>query len=425
MKIMEDSLQQSGYLFIFLVIIVNLFEIFLEFLNLRNLSIKNLEKIKEIFPIDNPISLIKYQKSKIALQMVKGIVEILVFFYLFSTNIIQSISTEIYKLHTFEFLKSFMLFVSFYTIFKVIELPFVIIDTFYIEKIFGFSKITKKLFLKDIFLQTIIGLVILFLILFAITTFIHLTGAFWWIYASFFIILLNFFILYIYPIFIAPLFNKFTSLSDAELESKIKEILEKTGFFLENVFVMDASKRSTHSNAFFTGFGKKKRLVLFDTFLQNHNHPEIISVLCHELGHFKHKHIFKMFLFNAGAIILAMFISAKLLQLNYIYFMFGFKNSLYNGLFIVFTIFLPIGSIILKLIFMPISRANEYQADEFAINLTKDPETFKNTLIKLYKDNLSNPIPHPLYVFFNYSHPPLIERIKHILKYSEKVISKT
>jgi STE24 endopeptidase len=413
-------LHQSGYLFIFLVIIVNLFGIFLDFLNLRNIDINSLEKIKDIYPVEKPISIIKYQKFKMAMQIVKGVIEILVFFYLFSINIIQTISLNIYKIQTFEFLKAFLLFVSFYAIFKVIEIPFVVFDTFYVEKIFEFNKTTKTLFIKDMLLQISIGLAILFVILFAIVSFINIAGFFWWVWASCFIILLNLFILYVYPIFIAPLFNKFTPLSDAELESKIKETLEQTGFSLENVFVMDASKRSTHSNAYFTGLGKKKRLVLFDTFLQNHTHSEIISVLSHELGHFKHNHIFKMFFLNNVIIILAMFITSQLLQLNAIYKIFGFENSLYNGIFIIFTIFLPLGSLILNLIFMPISRMNEYQADEFAIDLTKDPETFKNTLIKLYKDNLSNPVPHPLYVFFNYSHPPLIERIKHISYYSGK-----
>lgn len=413
-------MQQIGYMFIFLVITVNLFGIFLDFLNLRAIDINSLEKIKDIYPIEKPISTMKYQKFKMAMQIVKGVIEILVFFYLFSLNIIQTISLDIFRIQTFEFLKAFLLFVSFYAIFKVIEIPFAIFDTFYVEKIFEFNKTTKTLFVKDMFLQIVIGLVILFVILFAIVSFINITGIFWWIWASCFIILLNLFILYIYPIFIAPLFNKFTPLSDPELESKIKETLEKTGFSLENVFVMDASKRSTHSNAYFTGFGKKKRLVLFDTFLQNHTHSEIISVLSHELGHFKHNHIFKMFFLNDLIIILAMFITGQLLQLNIIYKMFGFEDSLYNGIFIIFTIFLPLGSLILNLIFMPISRMNEYQADEFAIQLTKDPETFKNTLIKLHKDNLSNPVPHPLYVFFNYSHPPLIERVKHILSYSAK-----
>jgi STE24 endopeptidase len=320
-------LQQSGYLFIFLVIIVNLFGIFLDFLNLRNIDINSLEKIKDIYPVEKPISIIKYQKFKMAMQIVKGVIEILVFFYLFSINIIQTISLYIYKIQTFEFLKAFLLFVSFYAIFKVIEIPFVVFDTFYVEKIFEFNKTTKTLFIKDMLLQISIGLAILFVILFAIVSFINIAGFFWWVWASCFIILLNLFILYVYPIFIAPMFNKFTPLSDAELESKIKETLEQTGFSLENVFVMDASKRSTHSNAYFTGLGKKKRLVLFDTFLQNHTHSEIISVLSHELGHFKHNHIFKMFFLNNVIIILAMFITSQLLQLNAIYKMFGFENS--------------------------------------------------------------------------------------------------
>ncbi|AWB10756.1 STE24 endopeptidase [Thermodesulfobium acidiphilum] len=417
-------MQQTGYIFIFLVIIVNLFGVFLEFLNLKNININNLEKIKKIFPVENPVLLIKYQKSKIATQIIKGTIEILIFFYLFALNIIQSISAEIYKFQTFEFVKAFLLFISFYAIFKVVDLPFVIIDTFYIEKFFGFSKITKRLFLKDMCLQTILGIILLFVISFIIINFIYISGPIWWILSSCFLILLSFLILYIYPIFIAPMFNKFTPLSDIELESKIKDILEKTGFSLENVFIMDASKRSTHSNAYFTGFGKKKRLVLFDTFLKNHNHSEIISVLSHELGHFKHNHIFKMFLLNALVIILAMFISEKLLQMNCISNIFGFNNSLYNKIFIIFTIFLPLGNIIFNLIFMPLLRLNEYQADEFAIKLTMDPETFKNTLIKLYKDNLSNPIPHPLYVFFNYSHPPLVDRIRHIFNFYDRYKAK-
>ena len=171
-------MQQAGYMFIFLVIIVNLFGIFLDFLNLRNINTNSLEKVKDIYPVEKPISTIKYQKFKMAIQIVKGVIEILVFFYLFSINIIQTISLDIYKVQTFEFIKAFLLFVSFYAIFKVIEIPFAIFDTFYIEKIFEFNKTTKKLFIKDMILQLAIGLFILFVILFAIVSFINIAGFF-------------------------------------------------------------------------------------------------------------------------------------------------------------------------------------------------------------------------------------------------------
>jgi STE24 endopeptidase len=294
----------------------------------------------------------------------------------------------------------------------ILFLPFNIYDTFVIEERFGFNKTTPKTFVLDL-LKTL-GLSVLLggIVLSGVLAFFQYTGdnAWWycWIGVSVFMLAMQ----YIAPTWIMPLFNKYEPLEDGELRNAIFSYAGKIKFSLNNVFVMDGSRRSAKSNAYFTGFGKHKRIVLFDTLIEKHSVPELVGVLAHEMGHFKKKHILKMtalgivqmgFLFY----LLSFFISFdKLFEAFYVD-----QPSVYAGLIFFGMLYTPLDFFI-GFFSQMISRKNEYEADRFASETTKDPMSMIHALKKLSAHNLSNLTPHPFYVLLNYSHPPVLNRVK-------------
>jgi STE24 endopeptidase len=225
---------------------------------------------------------------------------------------------------------------------------------------------------------------------------------------------------YLYPVVIAPLFNKFDPIEDEDLKTRIKNLMDHTGFRFGGLFKMDASVRSRHTNAYFTGIGKTKRIVLFDTLLNTHTHEEIASVLAHELGHMKKGHIRKQLIASILLSLVGFYLTSLVIAWPLLYDTFGFPQIVpFAGLFLMslaakpFAFFLtPIGSMI--------SRRFERQADKFAYELTGTARPMIEALKRLAKDNLSNLHPHPLYAWFYYSHPPLVERVETLEK-AEKI----
>lgn len=312
-----------------------------------------------------------------------------------------------------EWMRAMIFFLGYQILFSIIDLPFTLYNTFVVERKFGFNKMTIPLFIRDTIIGAFISVVILGIIFFVLTFLIDEAGSLWWFYSALFISAFSFIMSYLYPTFIAPLFNKFKTLENDNLKASIMEMSKKADFPLVNIFQMDASKRSTHSNAYFTGFGKKKRIVLFDTLIEKHSPDEIVSILAHEIGHFKLGHIKIMMAVSVISIFTIFYICGQLINQPFIYNSLGFEQSIFIGLFIISLILSPAG-FILKPISSLFSRKHEFEADAFAIKQTEDAELMKNTLIKLHGDNLSNPLPHDILVFFHYSHPPLLQRIERI-----------
>jgi STE24 endopeptidase len=402
-----------GFIILAILFLIDLFEIFLNILNIKqlnNMTRKPTEKLLSIYGENNLKKSLDYQKEKTKLSIYNNIFNIPVFYGIFLTGILANYLNFINNNFSGDVLKGILFFISFILFTFFTNLPFSLYDTFVIEKKYNFSKITFKLFIRDTILGGIVSFVLVSILAASVISFIKFTGNLWWIYASVFTVLFSLFLTYIYPSFIAPLFNKFQPLEEGELKDKIFEISQKADFSLENVYKMDASKRTTHSNAYFTGIGKKKRIVLFDTLLKKHSAKEIISILAHELGHFKLGHIKKM-LFLSSIIITAGFFGANtIINQNFIYTAFSFPKSVYIGLFICTILFSPVNFIIQPFL-SALSRKHEFEADKFGVKLTNDIDTFMLTLKKLYKDNLANPLPHHLYKTFYYSHPTLLERI--------------
>lgn len=296
----------------------------------------------------------------------------------------------------------------------VVGMPFDIYHTFVLEKKYGFSTITWKLWLTDLVKSVLISAILMGVLLSAFMAFILYWPNSWWFWAWVFFTAFEILLLWLFPVVIAPLFNKYEPIKDEELKGKIEALLSKVGLKAKGIFQVDEGKRSKHTNAYFTGIGKTKRIVLFDTLLASHSQDEILAVLAHEIGHWKKKHILKQLIFMIAASFVGFYLIFLLVNWPPLYEAFGlYQTPVYAGLLLVSLYFSCIG-----FFFSPlgawISRRYEREADQMANDLTGTSEPMMNALIRLAKDNLSNLHPHPWYVWFYYSHPPLLERIEYL-----------
>ena len=309
------------------------------------------------------------------------------------------------------FAQSGLFFLILFILNSIISIPFSYYNTFIIEEKFGFNKTTKSTFfldiLKSIFLSVFIGGALLFL---ALYLYDNLNDGFWlwlWIGLSFLMILINMF----YADLIVPIFNKLKPLDDGELRQKIEEYSKEVGYLLKNIYVIDGSKRSTKANAFFSGLGPRKTIALYDTLIEKHTEDELVAVLAHEVGHFKKKHIFSGLIMSIIQIGIMTFFFELCLKLPEISLALGGSEASFHlGLIGFSIIFSPI-SMLSGILMNYISRKNEFEADAYAKE-TFNGEDLSLALKKLSVDSLSNIYPHPLYVFFHYSHPPLIQRLR-------------
>ena len=316
----------------------------------------------------------------------------------------------------------FFLLLSYAT--SVISIPFSLFVTFKIENKFGFNVMTPKLwltdFLKSIALSTVLTGIVLSIGLWLIQS----SPDFWWIWVWGFFLIFSLFMMYISPYVIEPLFNKFTPIEEPDLEDRIKNLMQKADIRVSRVFKMDASKRSKHTNAYFSGIGKVKRIILYDTLLEKMNHDEILAVLAHEAGHWKKKHILKMIIAAEIVSFIGIYISFRILQTDFLADLFQIQKATFYAKLVLLGFiggilsfpFTPLGSYV--------SRRFERQADKFAYELTENREAMASALIKLSRDNLSNLHPHPVYAAFYYSHPPVVQRVRDIRNMSVKGISR-
>ena len=296
----------------------------------------------------------------------------------------------------------------------IVNIPLDLYATFVIEDKFGFNKTTYLTFvldaLKSIFLTVIIGAPFLI----GILCFFEYTGSLSWLYAWIFVTVISFVISIIGPIWIMPIFNKFTPLKPGALRNAIMAYAKTVNFTFGNVYVIDGSRRSAHSNAFFTGFGKTKRIALFDTLIQQLSVDEIVSVIAHEVGHNKKNHVesgMALGILNTGILL---FLFSLVMEKQVLFEAFFMENtSIYASLVFFGLLFTPV-ELVISPVMQFISRRNEYQADQWAVETTADKQSLISGLKKLASNNLANLSPHPVFVTLNYSHPPLFNRIKSI-----------
>lgn len=293
-------------------------------------------------------------------------------------------------------------------------LPFSLYHTFVLERKYGFSTITWKLWLIDLFKSLIISALLMTIVVSALMAFIACLPKSWWFWGWAFFTLFQMGILWLYPVVIAPLFNKFEPIQNDELREKILVIMDKAGLRARGIYQVDEGKRSRHTNAYFTGIGKTKRIVLFDTLLSSHTQDEIVSVLAHEIGHWKKKHILKQLIFMIFGSLVLFYLIYRMVNWVPLYSAFGLDvQPVYAGLFLV-SLYLGATGFFLSPIGAAVTRRFEREADRMAFDLTGSAKPMISALKRLAKDNLSNLHPHPWYVRFYYSHPPLVERIEYL-----------
>ena len=297
---------------------------------------------------------------------------------------------------------------------QIIEIPFSIYNTFVIEEKYGFNKTTVKTFISDIIKSLLLLIIIGVPILALILLFFSETGKLAPLYLWIVITLFQIFLIFIAPYVIMPLFNKFYPIEEGELKDAIENYVKKENFKIKGIFKMDGSKRSTKTNAFFTGFGKSRRIVFFDTLIKKNSVDEILTILAHEMGHYKLKHIFKTMIASILETGLVLFILSLFINNRELFNAFKMDNlSIYASLIFFGFLYSPI-SMILSISTNIFSRKYEYEADKYVLKSTEKGDAFISALKKLSIDNLSNLTPHPLKVFITYSHPPILKRINAI-----------
>ena len=352
-----------------------------------------------------------YTAAKTKLIIAEGIVQaalLLTFTLGGGLQWIDSVWRELMPEH--EMFRGALVILSALIISGIIDTPFDYYKTFVIDEHFGFNKMTRGMFIGDMIKQSILGVVLGAPILFAALWLMESAGEYWWLYLWAVWSVFNLLVLAIYPTFIAPLFNKFTPLTDEALKARIEALLAKCGFKSQGLFVMDGSARSSHGNAYFTGFGKSKRVVFFDTLLDRLNTDEIEAVLAHELGHFKHKHVIKRIVMMFSISFLGLALLGFLKDQNWFFLGLGVNDMSSYMALVLFLLVSPVFLFVLRPIMANYSRKNEFEADSYAASHSS-AKHLVTSLVKLYRDNASTLTPDPLHSAFYDSHPPASIRI--------------
>lgn len=302
---------------------------------------------------------------------------------------------------------------SVFLIIGILDIPASLYQTFVIEERFGFNRATPLLFFADLLKQALLLALLGVPLALAALWLMQQTGQLWWFYLWLLWSGFTLFMIWAYPALIAPLFNRFTPLKDRALVKRVKTLLRRAGFESRGVFVMDGSRRSAHGNAYFTGFGRNKRIVFFDTLLKTLRAPEIEAVLAHELGHFRHRHILKRIVLLFGMSFAGLALLGWLIGQTWFYQALGVSTPSNHAALILFLMVTPVFTFFLQPLMAWGSRRHEYQADAFAAEQA-DTRAMISALVKLYRENASTLTPDPLYSAFYDSHPPASLRIAHL-----------
>ena len=401
---------------IFLVISYSLFKILLD--------LHQIKYIKSTYISDNELRAINltqeyaeksrlYNTEKLYISILNTFIQsfvIIIFLSFDGIFILEKVANIVNIFALNPELINIMLFTIFLT---SIGLPVSYYKTFIIEKAYGFNRQSKALFFKDFILSLIIGLIMFSLLFFAFDALYNLYSNKWWIYMWLVFIAFNVSVIYLFPILISPLFNSFKKIDDEKIVSGIKNLANKTNFNISDVYVMDGSKRSKHSNAYFTGFYKNKRIVFYDTLLDLLTPNEIKSVLAHEIGHYVKKHITQSMIINLFISFLFFYLSYQIISLEILFKELGMNKDSTSHIVILFSLLLPCILYFIAPLFSVLSRKNEYEADNYA-KLHTDKNDLISSLLKLYKENLNLIKSSPIYSAVYNSHPTVFERINNL-----------
>ncbi|MDM9558122.1 MULTISPECIES: M48 family metallopeptidase [Bordetella] len=358
-----------------------------------------------------------YTVARMRLGMLERVYDAVILVALTLLGGLQAIDLLVAQVTSHDLLRQLLLLGSVALLLGLLGLPFTLWRQFRLEARFGFNRMTPGLFAADLAKGLVVALLLGTPLAAAILWLMAEAGALWWLWAWGLWTLFNLLLLFIYPTFIAPLFNKFTPLTDPELAGRIKQLAQRCGFALNGLFVMDGSRRSAHGNAYFTGFGKARRIVFFDTLLARLNPDEIEAVLAHELGHFAKRHIIKRIALSFGAALLFFAVLGWLAQQPWFYEGLGVLPRLDGRndamALLLFFLAIPVFTFMLTPVASWYSRRDEFEADRYAATQSS-PDRLVSALVKLYDDNAATLTPDPVHSAFYDSHPPAAVRIRHL-----------
>jgi len=297
----------------------------------------------------------------------------------------------------------------------LLDVPFSLYRNFRIENKYGFNTMSLRLWAVDLAKSALISTVLGGIVVAGALAIVQESPAWWWLWVWAFFLVFGIFIMYLAPYVIEPLFFKFEPLKAEGLEDKVRELMERAGLKVSRVFQVDASRRSRHSNAYFTGIGRVKRIVLFDTLLEQMSHGEILAVLAHEVGHWKKRHVLKGIVLTETLALIGLYLAYQLISWEGLPGLTGLSSASFYARTLILGFVGSLTAFPLTPLFTSISRRYESDADRFASELTRRPEELASALVKLSSENLSNLHPHPLYAKFYYSHPPVVERIRKLM----------
>jgi STE24 endopeptidase len=400
---------------IIILVLDFLFENYLEYLNTKRMGTRLPDELAGVYDEEKYARQQAYQRENHRFGMVSGTFSFLVVLAMFAFYGFAFVDGIAWNITSHAILAALLFFGIIMFASDIISMPFSVYDTFVIEEKYGFNKTTPKTFVLDQIKGWLIGALIGGGLLAFIIFIYQKTQSMFWLYAWGAVAVFSVFMAMFYSNLIVPLFNKQTPLEEGELRNAIQEFAGKVGFKLDNIYVINGSKRSTKANAYFTGLGAKKRIVLYDTLIDEMETDEIVAVLAHEIGHYKKKHVILGLFISLVQTGIVLFIFSLLINNPHLSKALGVEEPNFHIGLVAFGILYSPVSFVLGIFMHQLSRKNEYQADAFAAQNFK-PEALASALKKLSQKNLSNLTPHPLYVFFNYSHPPLLERLKHLKK---------
>ena len=402
------------YIFLFLLILSTLTEIYLSIRQnasaLKNQNVVPSDFKKIVKPKDHKKAAL-YTSAKAKINILGFILQGVFLYILTLGGLINYINELALQFFDNEILQGVVLIFSVIILSSIIEAPLGLIKTFVIDEKFGFNKMTLSLYLSDLVKQSLVSIIIMLPVIFIALWIFGNLGDYWWFWLWIFLSIFNVTMLAIYPLYIAPIFNKFKPMEDKKLKAKIEQLLKKCGFESDGLFVMNGSLRSTHGNAYFTGFGKAKRIVFFDTLLEKLSPNEILAVLAHELGHFAHNHVKKRIVFLFVLSFIGLYFLDLLKSNDWFYLGLGVESQTNAIALLLFFLISPLFLFFVRPFMAHYSRKNEYEADAYACKFTPAKD-LKESLIKLYRDNASTLTPDKLYSNFYDSHPPATARIK-------------
>lgn len=401
-------------LFLSLFFLELIWEQFLLWLNLRHArSCKDNppELAVEIWGRQDYQRAIDYSRSKTYLAVISSLVGSGLVLLLVSSGWLGTLESWVSSLAVGTILQGILYVYLISLIFGVVSLPSMIYAQFVIEARYGFNRMTWKLFILDGLKSLLVSLVLMTPLLALLFVLIR-AGTLWWLWGFILFTAFQLVMIVLYPKVIAPLFNKFTPLEEGSLKEKVQALADHLGFKTRGIFVMDGSKRSRHSNAYFSGLGRVKRIVLFDTLIRSLEEDQVAGVLAHEIGHEKLGHILKRLALSVSSGLLGFWLVSLLLNYSPFFEAFNFSGPSPQAVLVLVMFVSGPFTFYLKPLFSWWSRRHEYQADHFVKSRTRYGKAFQTALKRLSKDNLSNPVPHPLYSFYHYSHPTTLERIR-------------